>query len=50
MVLDQDDLQESAVWVFILMEILLWNEVGFIDKFLLQFVVDSILNDYHAGS
>lgn len=45
-----DDLQESAVWVFILMEISLWNEVGFIDKFLLKFVVDSILKDYYAES
>jgi len=32
------------------MEILIWNKVGFIDKFVLKFVVDSILKDYHAES
>lgn len=46
--LNLDDLQESAARVFILMEILLRNEVGFINKFLVKFVVDSILKDYRA--
>lgn len=42
----------QSMWYgcLLLIEILLWNEVGFIDKLLLKFVIDNIVKNYNAES